>query len=152
MPLNFPQLINEYSKVADDLAIEYHTSNTWDSEQDGRLRNISRAIQQRSNHHIKPRELRSIGVWKTGGNRIDHHLEKNLKSKVISTTVNAFERQKTPVERVEALRELDGMQVPMASAILAFFDPDSFAVIDFRAIRALASSSPTLVDPAIYDQ
>jgi hypothetical protein len=43
----------------------------------------------------------------------------------------------TSSRRVEALREIHGVGVRMASAILMFWDPAQYTVLDVRALRAL---------------
>lgn len=68
---------------------------------------------------------------------------------------------RTEIERVlEALTDLDGFDVPVASALLFYADPDRYLVIDDRLWKAViragvleeASNSPDLFDAEAYHQ
>lgn len=59
---------------------------------------------------------------------------------------------KTPRSAVAVLCGLRGVDVPVASAILAMINPDKYTVIDFRALETLdvRRSSPTIDDYLDY--
>jgi hypothetical protein len=149
MSFDFSEWIDAYGKVAPDESIEYRDeSGTWREETDYRLRSISSEFQRRG--YISREELRKIGKWKAGG-RIDHHLRKNSTSTVEEQSELAF-RASGDEESIEELTELKGVSVPVASTILTMFDPSSFAVVDFRAFRALGVANPALLDSVNYSR
>lgn len=149
MPFDFSEWIEAYGKVAPDESIEYKDdSGTWREETDYRLGSISSEFQQRG--YISREELRKIGKWKAGG-RIDHHLRKNSTSTVEEQSELAF-RASGDEESIEELIELKGVSVPVASTILTMFDPSSFAVVDYRAFRALGAANPNLLDSMDYSR
>lgn len=147
MPLDFPKWISEYEAVNPDESIEYRDgSGTWKEEKDYRFGSISSEFQQRG--HIYRDELRKIGEWKSGG-RIEHHLKDNNPNFVEQRSAVAFQTN-SDVDKVEALMELKGVRVPVASAILTMHEPANYAVVDYRAFRALGAAEPHLLDPQTY--
>jgi hypothetical protein len=79
--------------------------------------------------------LKIIFRWKTGG-RGQSRLSKNTEDEIkraLNLVVDA------PNEQVamQALCELHGVDVPVASAILTAISPDRYTVIDFRALESL---------------
>lgn len=147
MSLDFPKWIDKYDDVAPDETIEYKdSSGTWREETGYDFGNISSALQQRG--YLFRDELRKIGEWKAGG-RIDHHLKKNNASAVERQSKLAFQAP-SDEEAVEALAELTGVRVPMASTVLTMAKPTDFAVIDYRALRALGVVNPQLLDAQRY--
>lgn len=147
MPFDFPKWIDKYDDVAPDETIEYKdSSGTWREEKEYDFGNISSALQQRG--YLFRDEIRKIGEWKAGG-RIDHHLKKNNASGVERQSKLAFQTS-TDEEAVEALTELTGVRVPMASTILTMAKPTKFAIIDYRALRALGVVKPELLDAQSY--
>lgn len=121
-------------------------------EKDEQFSSFSAEIQQRPRPHISRSELREIGEWKTGGLRIDHLLKDNYQTETVTRTARAFDAGLSDSERVKILKKLNGVSVPVASAILTIFDPDRFAVIDFRTLRAIARAEPMLADTTNYDE
>lgn len=87
----------------------------------------------------------------TGGRRIDQYLKSNQSLDIVTSTGDAFAPNQTDEERINCLTDLRGVSVPVASAILSVFDPKSFAVIDFRTLRALAAAEPSVVDTTNYE-
>jgi hypothetical protein len=147
MTFDFSKWMGKYGEVAPDESIEYKdSSGTWNEETDYSLSSISSQFQQRG--YIFRDELRKIGNWKAGG-RIDHHLKKNSISSVERQTKLAFQAPSDEAA-VEALTELTGVRVPVASTILTMADPTTFAVIDYRALRALGVVQPSLLDTQTY--
>lgn len=147
MSFDFPKWIDNYDDVAPDEIIEYRdSSGTWREEMEYDFGNISSALQQRG--YLFRDELRKIGKWKAGS-RIDHHLKKNSASSVERQSKLAFQASGDEAA-VEALTELTGVRVPMASTILTMAEPANFAVIDYRALRALGAVKPQLLDVQHY--
>ena len=139
--------MGKYGDVAPDETIEYKDgSGAWKEEKDYRLSSISSQFQQRG--YIFRDELRKIGKWKAGG-RVDHHLKQNNATSVERQSKLAFQASGDE-DSVEALTELQGVSVPVASTILTMFQPDNFAVVDFRAFRALGAANPQLLDSQHY--
>lgn len=149
MSLDFSKWINKYYAVAPDEKIQYRdSSGNLNEEEDPKLGSISQAFQQRG--HILREELLQIGRWKAGG-RIDHHLKKNSQTLVERCSKVAFQ---SPADeaKVNALTELKGVRVPVASTILTMADPTRYAVLDYRAFRALGAAIPQLLNPQNYHQ
>lgn len=147
MSLNFPKWINRYEQANPNESIEYRDgSGTWKEDKYYRFYAISAEFQQRG--HIYRDELRKIGEWKSGG-RVDHLLKQNNPTHVERRSTVAF-RSNNDVDKVEALMELKGVRVPVASAILTMYDPANYAVVDYRTFRALGAAEPWLLDPQNY--
>lgn len=147
MSFDFSEWIDAYGTVAPDESIEYKDgSGTWCKETDYRLGSISSAFQRRG--YISKDELRKIGTWKAGG-RIDHHLRKNDASSVETRSERAF-RSSSDTGAVAELTALTGVRVPMASTVLTMANPTDFAIIDYRALRALGVVKPELLDARSY--
>lgn len=149
MSLDFSKWINKYYAVAPDEKIQYRdSSGNLNEEEDPKLGSISQAFQQRG--HILREELLQIGRWKAGG-RIDNHLKKNSQTLVERCSKVAFQ---SPADeaKVNALTELKGVRVPVASTILTMADPTRYAVLDYRAFRALGAAIPQLLNPQNYHQ
>ena len=147
MPFDFSEWIEAYGKVAPDESIEYKDdSGTWREETDYRLESISSEFQRRG--YISREELRKIGKWKAGG-RIDHHIRKNSTSAVEDQSELALQSS-SDEGAVEELTKLTGVRVPMASTILTMAKPSEFAIIDYRALRALGVVKPELLDAQSY--
>lgn len=153
MSFNWDRWISVYEWTVDDPPISYKEMNSGAKkiENDEQFSSLSSEIQQRSRSHISRPELREIGKWKTGGHRIDHLLKDNNQTEVVTKTAIAFDSALSDSERVETLRDLKGVSVPVASAILTVYDPDHYAVVDYRALRAIARVEPTLADTTNYD-
>lgn len=147
MSFDFSEWIDAYGKVAPDESIEYKDeSDSWREETDYRLGSISSEFQRRG--YISREELRKIGNWKAGG-RIDHHIRKNSTSEVEDQSELALQSS-GDVVAVEELTKLTGVRVPMASTILTMAKPTEFAIIDYRALRALGVLKPELLDAQSY--
>jgi hypothetical protein len=147
MSFDFSEWIEAYGKVAPEESIEYKDeSGTWREETDYRLGSISSEFQRRG--YISRDELRKIGKWKAGG-RIDHHIRKNSPSAVEDQSELALQSS-SDEGAVEELTKLTGVRVPMASTILTMAKPTDFAIIDYRALRALGVVKPELLDAQSY--
>jgi len=92
--------------------------------------------------YLTSAELLQFFVWKTGG-RGQSRCKKNLESYVRELTGISF---KTKEERlqVEVLTLLDGVEWPVASAILHFVFPGKYPILDFRALWSLGIDKPPM--------
>jgi hypothetical protein len=81
-----------------------------------------------------PDLLKIIVHWKSP--RIVHHIEKNDPD-AIRLALDIAVNHSTEVEALDALIKLQGVAIPVASAILTAIYPDRYTVIDFRALEAL---------------
>ena len=72
--------------------------------------------------------------WKS--HRPTKHYDKNLKQDFKTITKNAFQ-QKNEKIKIHILTALSGVNYPAASAILMFYDPTRYPVIDIRVWKQL---------------
>jgi hypothetical protein len=79
-------------------------------------------------------ELEAVCIWKSP--RAIHHIRSNSAGRIRRATRRAFS---SDIERVrfDALTSLNGVSVPMASAILMLLDPKRYGVIDIRVWELL---------------
>jgi hypothetical protein len=90
--------------------------------------------------------LSSNGKRRGGRSR----LKKNTDEEISDTLKLALEA-KTPRAAITVLRGLVGVDVPVASAILATMRPDEHTIIDWRALQALgAYKSNMVIDTKLY--
>jgi hypothetical protein len=92
---------------------------------------VSGTIRERG--HLTRGELLSIGRWKSP--RARSRLEQNDARRVREITSLAFAPE--AIERASVLMALSGVGEPMASAILAVWDPHRYTVFDWRATETL---------------
>jgi len=79
--------------------------------------------------------LETVVRWKS--ERVLHYLVANSEA-MIRKVLAVAASPETPVrEAVEALTSLRGIDLPIASAILAAIAPERYNVLDFRALEAL---------------
>lgn len=78
-------------------------------------------------------EFYKICMWKT--RRQKNRYLKNT-NRIEDITRNSF-GEKDEQKKMEKLCELDGVSVPVASAILTIYDPASYGIIDIRCIEML---------------
>ena len=88
----------------------------------------------RNRGYLTSSELEEVCRWKSP--RALQLIRSNSASKVRGATTRAF-RTKSERERLAALRELRGVSVPMASAILMLLYPKRYGVIDIRVWQLL---------------
>lgn len=80
-------------------------------------------------------DLEVIFRWKTGG-RGASRLRRNTDAEIADALRLAVEAR-TERSAIAVLCGLDGVDVPVASAVMTMIKPDRFTVIDFRALEAL---------------
>lgn len=81
-------------------------------------------------------ELITIGCWKSP--RARSRLQRNDARHVRAITTRAFAPD--AVERASLLTTLSGVGEPIASAILAVWDPERYTVFDWRATETLEAA------------
>ncbi len=79
--------------------------------------------------------LEAIVRWKS--ERVVHYLIGNSGDKIRQALKVAASPNATVQEAIEALTTLRGVDLPIASAILAAIFPEKYAVLDFRTLEAL---------------
>jgi len=79
--------------------------------------------------------LEDIVRWKS--ERVVHYLIGNSEAKIRRVLAVAASPGSSTRQAVEALLELRGVDLAIASAILACIDPERYNVLDFRTLEAL---------------
>ncbi len=79
--------------------------------------------------------LEAIVRWKS--ERLVHYLIGNSNEKIRRVLAVAASPTSSTESAVRALLELHGVDITVASAILAAIDPERYTVLDFRALEAL---------------
>ena len=89
-------------------------------------------------------ELLEICRWKSS--RTIHHVKKNHRNTIKSLTTKAL-TTRSEKKRIEYLTKLKGVNIPMASAILALVDPKRYGVIDIRVWQLLFALNSVKTKP-----
>jgi hypothetical protein len=84
------------------------------------------------------KNLEAIVRWKS--ERTVHYLIRNSDEIIRRTLAVAASTEATTEDAVNALLELHGVDLPVASAILAAIFPERYTVLDYRALEALGHS------------
>ena len=79
--------------------------------------------------------LEAIVRWKS--ERVVHYLIGNSNEKIRRALAVAASPHASTEEAVKALLELHGVDIPVASAVLAAIYPERYTVMDYRALEAL---------------
>ncbi len=137
MQMGFERWAGEYEKNyrKDNVSIQYRSN-------DGRITNeyspyfesISKILRDRG--YLLGEEFISICEWKTRRqrNRYQENSEEDIKH--ITTHITTIHPTKIE-DQVHSLTSLNGVGVPVASAILTIIFPENYCVLDYRAWRAL---------------
>lgn len=105
------------------------------TEEDAKTAALIRQFQQaRVRGYLTRKELEKVCRWKSA--RAIHLIRRNSSARVRTATQLAL-ATRSERRRLEALRILDGVSVPMASAILTLLDPRRYGVIDIRVWQLL---------------
>jgi len=88
----------------------------------------------RARGYLTLSELEKVCRWKSA--RALRHIRSNSSARVRGATKRAL-ATRSERRRLEALRGLKGVSVPMASAILMLIDPKRYGVIDIRVWQLL---------------
>jgi hypothetical protein len=84
--------------------------------------------------YLTPAELEAVCRWKSA--RAIRHIRANSHHRVRAATGAAL-ATRSEQRRLEALLQLEGVSVPMASAVLMLLDPKRYGVIDIRVWQLL---------------
>lgn len=136
--------------------MEYQTT---EGAIDGPL--VSRVGERIRRHgYLGPDDLYLIVVWKSVARFALMHargvLQKNPPKRIEDTTRKALSQVATDssveatMRAIETLSELRHVGIPIASAILAFYDPERFGAIDPNAWEALGWSDDRDWEPRDY--
>ena len=79
--------------------------------------------------------IEAIVRWKS--ERVVHYLIGNSNEKIRRVLAVAASPESSTEAAVKALLDLNGVDIPVASAILAAIFPERYTVLDFRALEAL---------------
>lgn len=96
-----------------------------------------------------------ISVWKSP--RLVKRVARNAPQEV-SSTWDTVRNTNSPIEQVRALSKLKGVAVPRASALLTFWNPADYAVIDrymidvFHSFKELQSVRRDNIKPEDYGE
>jgi hypothetical protein len=93
-----------------------------------------RAGQRLSSGEPNVEDFRLIFEWKTRG-RGRSRLDENSNGEIVDALSLAL-KANTPRSSIAVLRGLHGVDVPVASAIMAMMQPNVHTVIDFRALES----------------
>jgi len=88
----------------------------------------------RKRGYVTPAELEAVCYWKSP--RAIQYIRSNSPAHVRATTRSAL-ATRSERRRLEALRQLKGVSVPMASALLMLLNPKRYGVIDIRVWQLL---------------
>jgi hypothetical protein len=88
----------------------------------------------RQRGYLRPSELEKVCRWKSP--RALAYIKRNSPARVRGATGRAL-ATKSEKRRLDALCELEGVSVPMASSILTLLDPKRYGVIDIRVWQLL---------------
>ena len=95
---------------------------------------IRRLRVARKRGYVTPAELEAVCYWKSP--RAIQYIRSNSPAQVGATTRSAL-ATRSERRRLEALRQLKGVSVPMASALLMLLNPKRYGVIDIRVWQLL---------------
>lgn len=105
------------------------------SEEEEETQTVIRKLRgARRRGYLTPGELEAVCRWKSA--RAVRHIKANTPWSVRSLTRRAI-ATRSERRRLELLCTLDGVSVPMASAILTLLDPRRYGVIDIRVWQIL---------------
>jgi thermostable 8-oxoguanine DNA glycosylase len=88
----------------------------------------------RKRKHYNKREFMAICLWKSSRQKNNYKI--NSQEDIRSITRDAF-RNSVEKDRIKTLCKLKGVGVPVASALLTFYNPQKYAIIDIRCVEIL---------------
>jgi hypothetical protein len=149
MDIDLQKWLEQFQIKWEDRPIEYlDESGNWQEDSDPLFGSISQAIQSRD-FELSVAELQRISQWKLQSSRNNSNIKDNSNGAVIQQFQSALTAS-TDREAIDALTELSGIGVPMASTMLTVAKPSHYAIIDYRAFRGLAGAKPEILDSRQY--
>jgi len=121
--------------------LEYELSN----EEGTETKNLINSLK-----HVKKKkvftkdELILMSNWKSY--RQIHHIKENHHNTIKSVSQKAL-NSKSEKEKIDHLTSLNGVSIPVASAILTLIDPKNYGVIDIRVWQVLYSLNFVSTNP-----
>ncbi len=92
------------------------------------------------NHYLTPEHFLAIIVWKSNRSKtkVIKGIQKQTRSiEEITRDVYEAGESQDKYRQIEILKDIDGIGIPIASAILTVLYPDDFTVADYRVAAAL---------------
>jgi hypothetical protein len=149
MDIDLQTWLKEFQREWEDKPIEYlDESESWREDSDPLFGSLSDAIQSRE-YELSVAELQRISRWKLQSSRNDSNIRENT-DEIVTKQFRSAITAATDREAIDALTELSGIGVPMASTMLTVAKPSRFAIIDYRAFRGLVGAKPEIVDSGQY--
>lgn len=136
MSIDFEAWIKEYEKhhKEEKAFIQYRNSDGKIAEERSPyFESISRVLQRRG--FLLKEEFVNICEWKS--KRPRKRYKSNTEEDIKNQTREAISEHPHTEKQIDSLTKLDGVSVPVASAILTVIFPEDYCVIDYRAWRAL---------------
>jgi hypothetical protein len=116
------------------------------AEEDAKTAALIRELRQaRLRGYLTREELEKVCRWKSA--RAIHLIKRNSVARVRTATRLAF-ATRSERRKLETLTTLDGVSVPMASAILMLLDPRRYGVIDIRVWQLLYAPGEVTKKPS----
>lgn len=104
----------------------------------------------KKNHFLTNEEFFSIVIWKSP--RVKTKVLKGIKKsgKTVKEITEKLFAEKDRGEKINILRKIYGIGIPVASAVLTVCFPDEFTITDYRATEALNKTKNVKIkDPSI---
>ncbi len=128
--------------VLDDL------TNYWDLE-DHIFSTIGPSVRQTGSFTVA--ELVTVAYWKTPRPLTAYLSNEEMPGTITSVTREALSPTEPELGRRGTLRKLNGVGVPVASAILTVWSPDDFTIIDVWALRTLSHFNQTVDEVTVSE-
>lgn len=122
--------LKEAMEACPDLEVLAGITNYWDFEMHI-FETIGPAVRKRGSYTLP--EFLTVGYWKTPRQLSNYRRNEG----VPIVTRDAFASDVADIDRPDALLGLRGVRVPVASALLTVWNPDTFTIIDVWALKAL---------------
>jgi hypothetical protein len=149
MNIRFDKLISEYEQGYKDKnnSVMYYCETTEYEDSSPRFETVSSVLSSRG--YIQIQELLEISRWKAESRRNDHYINENDPDDIEQYSREALAAS-TAKEAIDSLMKIRGVGVPVASSVLTIVYPSEYAIIDYRALRALGIAQPNLTNPENY--
>ena len=136
MPIDFERWAEEYERNyrENNVSIQYRDNNgKIANETSPYFKLISQVLRERG--LLLKEEFISICEWKTRRQR--NRYQKNSEEDIRRITTTVISIHPNIKEQIHNLTQLNGVGVPVASAVLTVIFPENYCVLDYRAWRAL---------------